>query len=82
MTPLWWSVMLAAIGILGIWLAGRKSHIGWGIGLGAQFLWIAFAIHTEQYGFILSAVAYGFIYALNWRKWLNEEKVAKDDATG
>lgn len=66
-----WSLVLAAVGILGLYVAGRKLWWGWLIGLGAQALWLAYAIVTEQWGFLLSAVAYGWVYgrnALAWRR--------------
>lgn len=69
-----WSLTLAAVGILGIWLAGKKNLWGWAIGFGAQLLWIVYAIATTQYGFILSAVAYGAVYANNWRKWRTQDE--------
>jgi len=68
-----WSYGLAAVGILGIYLAGKKNKWGWAIGLGSQGLWIIYAIVTGQYGFILSALAYGAIYARNWRLWSVEQ---------
>ena len=68
-----WSVALAAIGILGLILAGKKRSIGWAIGLSAQVLWITYALVTAQYGFILSAVAYGFVYAKNFIAWRKDE---------
>lgn len=71
MSPLW-SYSLAAVGILGIWLAGRKSLWGWAVGFGAQALWIGYALVTEQYGFIVSAGAYAAIYGRNWWKWRQE----------
>lgn len=67
-----WSLALAAIGILGIYLAGKKNAWGWFIGLGAQALWIVYAIATQQWGFIASALAYGFIYGKNWLAWRKE----------
>lgn len=71
-----WSYLLAAVGILGIWLAGRRSRWGWAVGCGAQVLWIVYALVTAQPGFILSALAYGAIYARNWWKWAHPEEVA------
>jgi hypothetical protein len=68
MSPLW-SYGLAAIGIAGIWLAGRDKSVGWALGLFAQFLWVAYALATGQYGFIVSAVAYGAVYGRNWVRW-------------
>lgn len=70
-----WSFVLSAIGILGIFLAGKKNKLGWAIGLGAQVLWIVFAITTAQYGFIFAALAYGSIYLKNWLSWRKDDKV-------
>lgn len=69
-----WSVGLAAIGILGIYLAGSRNIWGWAVSFGAQAMWIVFAIVTTQYGFILSALVYGFVYGRNFIKWRNEKK--------
>ncbi len=65
----WWSWILTAIGVFGLWLAGRKSHWGWAVGLGAQALWLTYAIGTRQYGFIVSAFCYGWVYLKNFRAW-------------
>jgi hypothetical protein len=65
----WWSWVLTAIGVFGLWLAGRKSPWGWAVGLGAQVLWFAYAISTSQYGFIVSCFAYGWVYLRNFRAW-------------
>lgn len=71
-----WSLTLATVGIFGLWLAGRKNYWGWAVGLGAQVLWFAYAIVTEQYGFIISALAYGWVYGTNLRRWLKDSKAA------
>lgn len=68
-----WSIVLAAVGITGLWLAGSKNIWGWAISLGAQVLWIVFALVSGQYGFLLSAVAYGFVYARGFRRWRKDE---------
>lgn len=65
----WWSWVLTAVGVCGLWLAGRKSPWGWAVGLGAQGLWFAYAISTRQYGFLVSCFAYGTVYVVNLRKW-------------
>lgn len=67
-----WSYVLAFVGIAGLVLAGRDRSLGWAIGLGAQGLWIAYALATGQHGFLISAVAYGAVYARNWRAWRRE----------
>jgi hypothetical protein len=64
-----WSYLLAVIGVTGLWLAGRQLAAGWAVGLGAQALWIAYAVATRQWGFIASAVAYGAVYGRNFLRW-------------
>jgi nicotinamide riboside transporter PnuC len=68
-----WTISLALIGLIGLHIAGKKSQWGWCIGLCVQVLWIIFAIVSDQYGFILSALGYGFVNANNWRKWRKEQ---------
>lgn len=69
MTPFLWSCLLTAIGITGWFLVGRKNWRGWAISLGAQVLWITYAIVTAQWGFLASAVLYGSVAAKNLRSW-------------
>lgn len=69
MAEWWWSYLLAAGGIAGIWLAGRKDPRGWLLGLAMQALWAAYAVVTGQYGFIVTAVGYGLVYGRNWLAW-------------
>lgn len=67
----WWSWVLAAIGVSGIFFVGQKTIWGWLVLLANEVLWTVYAIATEQYGFIFSAVAYGIVYIrsfLHWRK--------------
>lgn len=77
MTTFTWSLLLAAIGVMGIYLAGRKSAWGWALGLGAQLLWVVYAVATAQWGFILSAVAYGVVYARNLWSWTDHLRAPK-----
>lgn len=69
-----WSYALAFVGIVGIYLAGKKNLWGWAVGVLAQILWVVFAVATQQYGFIVSALAYGFIYGKNFLAWKKENK--------
>ena len=65
----WWSWLLTGVGVIGLFLAGSHRRAGWAIGLGAQGLWITYALATQQYGFVVSAFAYGWVYLRNFRKW-------------
>lgn len=67
--PWWWSWLLTAVGVVGLFLAGSRRSVGWAVGLGAQMLWVAYAIHSQQWGFIASALAYGSVYARNFYRW-------------
>jgi hypothetical protein len=69
----YWSWILTSVGLLGLFLAGMKIWWAWLIGLSAQVLWIVYAIQTEQYGFIVSALAYGFVYGFNALKWRKDD---------
>lgn len=70
----YWSYILMAIGVFGLYLAGRKSQWGWAIGIAAQLLWMAYAVATQQWGFIVSALAYGWIYTKNFLAWRREAR--------
>lgn len=67
-----WSYLLTVVGVTGLVMAGRRQAVGWAIGLGAQGLWVAYAVATRQWGFIISAGAYGTVYARNWLAWRHE----------
>ncbi len=66
---LMWSITLAAVGVLGLYVAGIGKWQGWALGLFAQTLWVAYAVATEQWGFIASALAYGYVYGKNTIGW-------------
>lgn len=79
----YWSYLLTAVGVFGLWLArpGRKgAAYGWAVGIFAQLLWIAYATATEQYGFYLSACAYGYVYVLNYLAGRGLERQRKEAA--
>lgn len=72
-----WSLALAAIGLVGLWLSGSMRKSGWAVGVAAQVLWIVFAITYSAWGFIITALAYGFVYARNWWRWRVAEHEVK-----
>ena len=43
-----WSYILTAIGVFGLWLAGRKDWRGWLVGLTAQGVWLAYAVVKDK----------------------------------
>ncbi len=59
MISLWWSFALTAIGVTGLVLVYRsQSLVGPIIGIAVQLVWIAYAVATRQWWFLLSAFAY------------------------
>jgi hypothetical protein len=69
----WWSWVLTGMGLVGLWLAGQKNVWGWAVGLAAQPFWITYAVVTDQYGFVVSGLAYGLVYAKNFVWWMREK---------
>lgn len=66
---MWWSWLLMAFGVLGLWLAGRKNTWGWFVGAAAQVLWVVYGAVSSQYGFIVSACVYFAVYVRNFVRW-------------
>lgn len=77
-----WSFLLAAGGLLGIYLAGRKNLWGWAIGMAMQPLWVVFAIITDAWGLILNAVGYFTVYTNNYIKWRGEKRQKEKEDHG
>lgn len=74
MPPQWWSWLLTAVGVFGIYLTTKKLWWGYVVGLGAQVLWVTYSVSTRQWGFLASAAAYGSVYALGWYRWTRPVK--------
>jgi hypothetical protein len=68
-----WSWVLAAIGVSGIFFVGQKTIWGWLILLANECLWMIYAIATQQYGFIFSAVAYAVVYVRSYLHWKRDK---------
>lgn len=68
-----WSWILAAVGVTGIFFVGRKTIWGWLILVINECLWIAYAIITKQYGFIVAAIAYTIVYIRSFLHWRRDE---------
>lgn len=69
----YWSWVLAVIGVLGIYFVGLRTIWGWLVLLFNEALWIAYALVTDQYGFIFSALAYAIVYIRSYIHWSKEK---------
>jgi hypothetical protein len=68
----YWSWILAVIGVAGIYFVGRKTLWGWFVLLFNEVVWIAYALITKQYGFIVSAIAYAAVYIRSYLHWKSD----------
>lgn len=78
MSP-WWSWLLTAVGLTCFWLAGRKVWWAWYVGLAGQVLWLAYALSSGQFGFLVGTFAYGWVYTRNALRWTREREVPDAD---
>jgi hypothetical protein len=69
--------ILSLIGVTALFFIGRKRWWGWVIAWGNECLWVAFAVTTQQYGFILGAAVYGTINMANAIVWKRDAKKEK-----
>lgn len=73
----WWSVSLSAIAVVTSWLIGNRWTPAWLVGVAAQVVWVVYAVMTQQWGFIGSAVIFGVMNMRNYLKWkqLDREEI-------
>lgn len=72
-----WSWVLTVFGLLGFIFAGKKIWWAWYINIANQFLWTAYAIVTEQWGFIVGSVFYFAVFSRNAYLWTKEHQEKK-----
>jgi hypothetical protein len=69
-----WSWLLTAVGVAGFVLVGRKIWWSWYVNIGCQFLWLAYALSTHQYGFVVGSAVYFGVFARNAQRWTAEHR--------
>lgn len=69
----YWSWVLAIIGVAGIYFVGKKTLWGWFVLLFNEVIWTIYAVVTEQYGFIVSAIAYAAVYIRSYLHWKRDD---------
>lgn len=72
------SWLLSAVGMLALWLLGRRSKTGFLVGLLSDVLWAVYSVQTAQWGFLPACAVYAVIHIHNYRKWgrLDEPSVS------
>ena len=71
--------MLSIVGVTAMLIVGRGVWWGWSIAFANECLWIAYALATQQRGFILGAVCYGAVNLTNAHRWLVAQEGAHND---
>lgn len=74
-----WSWGLAIIGISGVYLTTKKLYWGFVVGITVQILWITYALVSQQYGFILSALGFAWVNALGLYRWTRTSEAKPKD---
>lgn len=64
--------ILMIVGIAGFELAGRKVWWAWYVNIANQGLWLAFALITGYWGFVVGTVFYTYQFTRNAIKWTKE----------
>jgi hypothetical protein len=75
----YWSWVLTSIGLAGFWLAGRRVWWCWYVNIACQGLWFAYAIITDQWGFIVASLVYTVVFTQNAIRWTREHKAIGDN---
>lgn len=68
----WWSWALTLIGVTGFWLAGRKVWWCWYVNIANQVLWVAYAVLSQQWGFLLGVPIYLAVFGRNAYRWTRD----------
>ena len=73
----WQSWALSCIGVIGIYLTGRKNWRGYAVGIMTECAWVWYAIVTKQWGFIFGSAIYITAYSHGIQNWLKDAKSIK-----
>lgn len=67
--PSRWSAVLVGMGVVSQILIGRRSWLGYVVGVLTQFVWVGYGIHDHEYFFFVSAAVFTVTYVWYGRKW-------------
>ena len=73
-----WAWALSFLGLLGTYFTSKKYWWGWLYLFLLNFAWVAYALFTKQYGFLLASVVYGILYLRTMLKWRRDESAPSD----
>jgi hypothetical protein len=56
-----------------MYFVGKKTVWGWLVLLANEVIWVVYALVTQQYGFIVMAIAYAIVYIKSYLEWRKAE---------
>lgn len=65
----WMTWVLSFVGLLTIFLLGRKNRWGFAAGLLADVLWFVYSMGTQQWGLVPACGIYAVVHVWGWKKW-------------
>jgi nicotinamide riboside transporter PnuC len=68
-----WSFVLSGLGVVSLYLTGKKLAVGWLVGLFNTALWVIYALTTAQYGFLVSSAVFTVVQVKNYLEWTKKE---------
>jgi hypothetical protein len=71
------SWVVGAVGITGFFLAGKRVWWAWYVNIGCQAIWVAFAIVSNNYAFLITAFFYTIVFSKNAWNWTMDHLVTK-----
>lgn len=75
------SWIVAAIGLSGFFLAGRKVWWCWYVNIACQVFWFLYAWVSETPAFFATALFYTVVFTINAIKWTKEHFIRKSEAS-
>lgn len=72
------SWIVTIVGLAGFWLAGNKVWWAWYINIANQLLWVAFALVSGYYAFLLGTAFYLAVFIKNAYQWTKDEIARRD----
>lgn len=67
--PLYWSWLLTGLQVLALWAAGAEYRWGWLLGASVQPPWIAYAVLTDQVGFVPGCAISAAVQICSFLRW-------------
>lgn len=70
--------IVGAISLTMTWMMGNRDWRAPLLGLVGQVFWLILALHTQQWGLLVTVVLYTVVHTRNARKWWALREVAGD----